>query len=275
MYTLKSLHELPSTSPPSQESVTSSLTYIEERQDKMLAQLGLLQAKVKALGEKLGVGYADAIKPKENAVFKDIVVTCPPSSPPHALLILLQLVRAQVPMTTRVHLHSSLLHTHKNGTKELLQFFDSLKPDHCKPFLTLTLIWKSETECPQPTMIVSPHNQTPVQGVTNILRYLCRQLSLDLYEGHAIDRAGVIDSWLDCFASFQCWSSKDKGRIAKQLNAQLGFTPFLVGDNLSLADVIGFAVVASDSTLQSTENIKLWLKRCQQMPAFATIPCSL
>ena len=101
MYPLKMLHQLPSLSPPSQEvskmtrddvhawacicvcvcvclfgardisspshaqSVTSSLTYIEERQDRMLTQLGILQAKVTALGEKLGVSYTDAIKPKE------------------------------------------------------------------------------------------------------------------------------------------------------------------------------------------------------------------
>lgn len=123
-------------------------------------------------------------------------------------------------------------------------------------------------------MIVSPHNQTPVQGITNILRYLCRQFSPDLYEGRGIDVASLIDSWLDCFAGFQHWNTKEKSRVTKQLNAQLGFTPFLVGDKLSLADIVGFGVVSNDSVFRSTENIMLWLKRCQQLPAFAAIPCS-
>ena len=60
------------------QSVMSSLTYIEERQDKMLAQLGILQAKVNAIGEKLGVSYADVSKPKEVKVeffFNFCVVT--------------------------------------------------------------------------------------------------------------------------------------------------------------------------------------------------------
>eukprot|EP00731_Ephydatia_muelleri_P028635 Em0020g279a len=117
MYPLKALHQLPNVSPPSQESVTSSLTYIEERQDKMLAQLGVLQAKVNTLGEKLGVSNVNASKPKE-----------------------------QVSMAFRVHLHSSLLHTHKANTKELLlRFFEGVKPDcSSKPLLRLTLIWKSD-----------------------------------------------------------------------------------------------------------------------------------
>lgn len=276
MYPLKALHQLPSVSPPSQESVTSSLTYIEERQDKMLVQLGVLEAKVNALGEKLGVSCVNVSRSKEKAAFQDVVVSCPPSCPPYALLTLSRLINQQVSVAFRVHLHSSLLHTHKSSTKEeLLQFFEGVKPDNSiNPSLRLTLIWKSEVECTQPTMIVSPHNQTPVQGITNILRYLCRQFSPDLYEGRGIDVASLIDSWLDCFAGFQHWNTKEKSRVTKQLNAQLGFTPFLVGDKLSLADIVGFGVVSNDSVFRSTENIMLWLKRCQQLPAFAAIPCS-
>ena len=131
-----------------------------------------------------------------------------------------------------------------------------------------------EAESPLPTMIVSPHNQTPVQGITNILRYLCRQFSPDLYEGRGLRDSGLIDSWLDSFAGFQGWNSKEKSRVTKQLNSQLGFSQFLVGDKLSLADIVGYGVVYNDSVFQSTENIVLWLKRCQQLPAFASIPCS-
>eukprot|EP00731_Ephydatia_muelleri_P028637 Em0020g281a len=98
---------------------------------------------------------------------------------------------------------------------------------------------------------------------------------LGFMKGGGCDIAGLIDSWLDCFAGFQRWSTKEKTRVTKQLNAQLGFTPFLVGDKLSLADVVGFGVVSNDSVFQSTENIMLWLKRCQQLPAFTAIPCSI
>ena len=142
-----------------------------------------------------------------------------------------------------------------------------------QPFLIPT--FPAEGECSRPTMMVSPHNQTPVQGITNILRYLCRQFYPALYEGHCPVNSSLVDSWLDTFAGFQWWNSKEKSRVTKQLNSQLGFSPFLVGEKLSLADIVGFGVVYNDSVFQSTENILLWLKRCQQLPVFASIPCSI
>ena len=122
-------------------------------------------------------------------------------------------------------------------------------------------------------MIVSPHNQTPVEGIANISRYLCREFCPELYEALGASEAAKIDSWLDSVSgSFLHGSAKEKASVLRRLNSQLGAGGFLVGERVTVADVVGYTVVCGEKA--PTGNVKQWLKRCQQLPEFAGIPCS-
>lgn len=124
-------------------------------------------------------------------------------------------------------------------------------------------------------MVVSPHNQTPVEGIANIARYLCREFCSNLYEGLGAEEALKIDSWLDSVAGTLLYgSSKEKASVMRRLNSQLGSSGYLVGDYVTLADIIAFAIVGSEPGLKPTANVKQWLKRCQAHPEFAGLPCS-
>lgn len=132
-----------------------------------------------------------------------------------------------------------------------------------------------ESICKGPTMVVSPHNQTPVEGIANIARYLCREFCSNLYEGLGAEEALKIDSWLDSVAGTLLYgSSKEKASVMRRLNSQLGSSGYLVGDCVTLADIIAFAIVGSEPGLKPTANVKQWLKRCQAHPEFAGLPCS-
>ena len=125
-------------------------------------------------------------------------------------------------------------------------------------------------------MVVSPHNQTPVQGIANIARYLCREFCSNLYEGLGCEEALKIDSWLDSVAGVLLYgSSKEKASVMRRLNSHLGSGSYLVGDCVTLADIVAFATISSEPGLKPTANVKEWLKRCQSHSEFAVLPCTL
>ena len=135
-------------------------------------------------------------------------------------------------------------------------------------------LYTTDTSCRQPTMVVSAHNQTPVEGIANISRYLCRQFCPKLYEGNGHEQAALIDSWLDAVAgTFIFGSSKEKTSIIRRLNSHLGSSQYLVGKDVSLADIVSYTVICGASGEQKlTENVKKWIKSCQSRPEFQGIP---
>ena len=144
--------------------------------------------------------------------------------------------------------------------------------------LCLVLIPSTDAECPAPTMMVSPQSQTPVEGVANISRYLCREYFPILYEegqGGA-ESASLVDSWLDLMTTtLQRGSSKEKASVLRRLNGQLGSSQFLVGDQPSVADIVGFCAVCEQPGMKLPGNVKPWLQRVQRsMSGLAAVPCS-
>ena len=73
------------------------------------------------------------------SVIQDIVISCPPSSPPYALRALYRYISQRVPATCQVHVHSSASQT---TSQDMRRFFSSLECAH-NPQLKITLIWKS------------------------------------------------------------------------------------------------------------------------------------
>lgn len=269
---MKPLHQLPSMT-TSDEATGSALSYLEHRQEWVLSQISKLQERVRTIGEKLGVGPADVgiiQQSTSGGVVQDVVIYCPPSAPPYALLALYKYVSRKIPCSYRVLVHSSAM---REATPEIKEFFAGVQRAE-KPRLTVTVIWKSD--CRAPTMVVSPHNQTPVEGIANILRYICREFSLELYEGNGLETAAKIDSWLDMITgTLVHGGAKEKASVMRRLNSHLGSASFLAGGKLSLADIVGYVVVCHGGGLKPTANVKQWLRRCRdQLPELAAIPCN-
>ncbi len=164
-------------------------------------------------------------------------------------------------------LSSAHVHTHL-----LISFMHAHKHT-----LSLSLSIHTESVCPVMTMVVSPHNQTPVQGLANILRYLIREYSPSLYEGQGAERASEIDSWLDTVTNVLLASkssAKEKASIARKMNSRLGGNGYLVGDQLSLADLVAYWAVCGQGAIKLTNNIKDWLTRVYtDVPSMGTFPC--
>ena len=122
-------------------------------------------------------------------------------------------------------------------------------------------------------MIVSPHNQTPVEGIANISRYLCREFCPDLYEGRGPEQALLVDSWLDSVAgSFLFGSSKEKTSVMRRLNSHLGSNVFLAGAEMTLADIVAYSVLGGSTDDQKlTGNVKTWLNRCRNLQGYVPV----
>ena len=125
-------------------------------------------------------------------------------------------------------------------------------------------------------MVVSPHNQTPVEGTANIARYLCREYYPILYEeaNGGIEATAQIDSWLDIVSTTLLrGSAKEKSSVLKRFNSQLGSTSFLVGNQLSLADIVAYCTLCKQPGLKIPGNLNQWLKKMQvTVPGSAECP---
>ena len=126
-------------------------------------------------------------------------------------------------------------------------------------------------------MVVSAHGQTPVEGVANIGRYLCREYFPALYdEGpNCAESASLIDGWLDTVSTtLQRGSAKEKASVLRKFNAQLGSAQFLTGDQPTLADIVAYCAVCEQPGLKLPGNVKNWLKRVRSVvPGLNSAPC--
>lgn len=127
--------------------------------------------------------------------------------------------------------------------------------------------------------MVSPQSQTPVEGMANISRYLCREYFPALYEegrDGSAESASLMDSWMDQMSTTLLkGSAKEKASVLRRLNAQLGSSEFLVGGEPSVADIVGFDVVCQQQGLKLSANVKQWLKRVHlSVPGLSSVTCA-
>ncbi|XP_064405735.1 aminoacyl tRNA synthase complex-interacting multifunctional protein 2-like isoform X2 [Halichondria panicea] len=267
MYRLRPLFDI-------KKGTGSALSYLEQRQEWVLGQITNLQDRVKSLAQQFGIG-PDQVgilqQVNSDVSYQDVVVSCPTSSPPYLLAALYwYLSTTSLPCSCSIHVHSSATST---VTEDLKRFFDGL-PSSNKSKFKLTLIWKSESVCPSATMVVSPHNQTPVEGLANIARYICRQYCPALYEDQGPMAASQMDNWLEAIiGTLFRGSSKEKASVIRKLNSHVGSSSFLGGDRVSIADIISYSVLASLDGVKPTSNVKKWLKRVENsFPCLKIIP---
>ncbi|XP_044159833.1 aminoacyl tRNA synthase complex-interacting multifunctional protein 2-like [Bufo gargarizans] len=287
MYTLPNLHQAPC-GHHEQGVSEPALQALESRQEDILKRLYELKAAVDGLSKMIqtpdaDLDVTDMIQADESAVasasckadldsilgkdygaLRDIVINADPSVPPLSLLILHGLLCERYQVLSAVHTHSSV-----TGIPEpLLKCFgDQVNKKSRQDYqLGFTLIWK---DVPKPQMKFSIQNMCPIEGEGNIARFLFSLLG----DTFSAVTATLIDSWVD-MAIFQMreGSSKEKAAVLRAMNSALGKTPWLVGNELTIADIVSWCAIQQSGNITAVPaNVLKWMKSCENLPSFNTV----
>lgn len=129
--------------------------------------------------------------------------------------------------------------------------------------------WCLFLSVPKTQMKFSVQTMCPIEGEGNIARFL---FSLFGQKQDAVNLT-LIDSWVD-IAIFQLkeGSSKEKAAVFRSMNSALGKTPWLVGDELTVADVVLWSVLQQTGGCGGTvpANVQKWMRACENLAAFHT-----
>uniref|UniRef100_A0A2I3LY57 Aminoacyl tRNA synthase complex-interacting multifunctional protein 2 n=1 Tax=Papio anubis TaxID=9555 RepID=A0A2I3LY57_PAPAN len=210
-------------------------------------------------GPALGAGHV-----QDYGALKDIVINANPASPPLSLLVLHRLLCEHFRVLSTVHTHSSV----KSVPENLLKCFgeQNKKQPRQEYQLGFTLIWKN---VPKTQMKFSIQTMCPIEGEGNIARFL---FSLFGQKHNAVN-ATLIDSWVD-IAIFQLkeGSSKEKAAVFRSMNSALGKSPWLAGNELTVADVVLWSVLQQTGGCSVTvpANVQRWMRSCENLAPFNT-----
>lgn len=116
---------------------------------------------------------------------------------------------------------------------------------------------------------VNPSEQTPIIGECSIARYLARLLS-PAYDSTDPVTATQIDGLIDLADAQLSNDGAQKANFVKVISAQLGKSQWMLGENVTLADVVLWSAVHQlKQASRAPDNIKRWLDVCNQLPEFA------
>ncbi|NWJ03903.1 AIMP2 protein, partial [Crypturellus undulatus] len=269
-----------------QEEVDPSLQALESRQEEILKRLYELKSAVDGLSKMIHTPDADfdvtniiqtdqhsplttnadldLMLGKDYGALKDIVINANPSLPPLSLLVLHSLLCERYKILSAVHTHSSV----KSVPENLLKCFgEQTKRQPRQEYqLGFTLIWKDVLK---PQMKFSIQTMCPIEGEGNIARFLFSLLG-QKYNAVA---STLIDSWVDT-AIFQLkeGSNKEKGAVLRSMNAALGKTSWLVGNELTVADIVTWcALQQTGSASAAPANVQKWMKACENLAPFTSV----
>ncbi|KAJ1067309.1 hypothetical protein K5549_010427 [Capra hircus] len=295
MYRLPNVHGRTGSPAPSadhvQEASDPSLQALESRQDDILKRLYELKAAVDGLSKMIQTPDADldvtniiqadelaalststvdlnAMLGQDHGALKDIVINANPASPPLSLLVLHRLLCGHYKVLSSVHTHSAV----RSVPAKLLQCFGGCRWQVPKPVMMSgaggTLAF-SPNRLPKTQMKFSVQTMCPIEGEGNIARFL---FSLFGQKQDAVNLT-LIDNWVDV-AIFQLkeGSSKEKAAVFRSMNSALGKTPWLVGDELTVADVVLWSVLRQTGGCGGTApaNVQKWMRACENLAPFHT-----
>ncbi|XP_071427676.1 aminoacyl tRNA synthase complex-interacting multifunctional protein 2 isoform X1 [Pithys albifrons albifrons] len=286
MYRLPNLHRAPSAA-AAQEEADPSLQALESRQEEILKRLYELKSAVDGLSKMIqtpdadfdvtNVIQTDEFSPlttngadldlmlgKDYGALKDVVINANPSHPPLSLLVLHSLLCERYKVLSAVHTHSSV----KSVPENLLKCFgeQTKKQPRHEYQLGFTLIWK---DVPKPQMKFSIQTMCPIEGEGNIARFLFSLLG----QKCSAVTSTLVDSWVDT-ALFQLreGSSKERAAVLRSMNAALGRGPWLVGSDLSVADVVAWCALRQTGTANAAPaNVQKWMKSCENLAPFSSV----
>uniref|UniRef100_A0A8C3YGG2 Aminoacyl tRNA synthase complex-interacting multifunctional protein 2 n=1 Tax=Catagonus wagneri TaxID=51154 RepID=A0A8C3YGG2_9CETA len=200
---------------------------------------------------------------QDYGALKDIVINANPASPPLSLLVLHQLLCDHYKVLSTVHTHSAV----KGVPPHLLKCFGEQKQQPRHEYqLAFTLIWKNVSKT---QMKFSVQTMCPIEGEGNIARFL---FSLFGQKQDAVNLT-LIDSWVDR-AIFQLkeGSSKEKAAVFRSMNSALGKSPWIVGNELTVADVVLWSTLRQTGACGTTlpANVQKWMGACENLAPFHT-----
>ncbi|XP_050822718.1 aminoacyl tRNA synthase complex-interacting multifunctional protein 2 isoform X3 [Gopherus flavomarginatus] len=203
----------------------------------------------------------DSMLGKDYGALKDIVINANPSQPPLSLLVLHSLLCERYKILSAVHTHSSV----KCVPENLLKCFgeQTRKQSRHEYKLGFTLIWKN---VPKPQMKFSIQTMCPIEGEGNIARFLFSLFG----QKHNAVTSTLIDSWVDT-AIFQLkeGSNKEKAAVLRSMNTTLGKTPWLGGNELTVADIVAWCALQQTSCSNAVPaNVQKWMKSCENLAPF-------
>ncbi|KAK7507652.1 hypothetical protein BaRGS_00001587 [Batillaria attramentaria] len=264
-----------------EEQVPERIRKLEQRQVKVLQDLQKLQDHVQSLAQQRGVDLFAAGEPSpqtsphtspvarvtpqsqasplQSGKLLDLVVSVDPDTVPLSLLILLSQLSDQYRVLTSAFVHSSatdaperLRNFLRNGTQT---------GPRSNYQIALSIVWKKVPSGPH--LMVSPTQQTCIEGEANIARFLSRLLQPSYDSGNII-QATQIDEVLDMVQQqLVRGNNKERAGVLRTLNAKLGKSQWLVGSAQSLADVVAWSAVQSlQLASDAPANVKKWLKAC-------------
>ena len=117
-------------------------------------------------------------------------------------------------------------------------------------------------------MMVSPKSHSAICGEASIARHLARLLN-PAYDSNSVDVATRIDTWIDLAMTLANGNNKEKAAVVRNLNGTLGKSDWLVGGQLTVADVMMWSAMQQSKQVQSaTGNVRKWLDTCNGHAAF-------
>ncbi|XP_026853618.2 aminoacyl tRNA synthase complex-interacting multifunctional protein 2 [Electrophorus electricus] len=265
--------------------VDPALKALEARQDEILRKLYDLKAAVDGLAKTVttpdadldattlpqsptgspftGTADLDALLGKDVGALRDIVVNANPANPPFSLLVLHGLLCRRYRVLSSVYVHSSVT----SVPPQLLSCLgqppaDSYTRDRFQ--LGFTLIWK---DVPTLQMKFSTPSMCPIEGEANVARFLFRLLGAEPRDPVAATRA---DCWVDVgIIQLAEGSAKERAAAVRALNAALGCSPWLLGSELSLADIVcACSLLWAGQADAAPANVKRWLQACRNLGHF-------
>ncbi|XP_005998430.1 aminoacyl tRNA synthase complex-interacting multifunctional protein 2 isoform X2 [Latimeria chalumnae] len=261
-----------------------SLQALETRQEEILKRLYELKATIEGLSKMIHTPDADidvteiiqhdanlslsmstadldSLLGEDYGALRDIVINANPSQPPLSLLVLHALLCERYKVLSAIHVHSSV----KSVPANLLSCFGDQGKTYSRQDYQLgfTLIWK---DVPKPQMKFSVQNMCPIEGEGNIARFLFSLLG----QRHDALTSTLIDSWVDS-VMFQLkeGGSKERAAVLRSLNSVLGKTPWLVGSDLTVADIVAFCALRQTGNANTAQaNVQKWVKSCENLAPF-------
>ncbi|CAL4124470.1 unnamed protein product, partial [Meganyctiphanes norvegica] len=198
---------------------------------------------------------------EEKGRVHDVVISSTPSAAPYSLVLIKKLLRdAGISVYCASHLHSTV---HKVGPELSSSFCDVGSGERSQHNLAFTVLWK---DTQQSELMVSPMSQTRVCGEANIVRYLSRLFpTTSVYNYEAASSFCCIaetDQLMDQMqAQLADGNRKEKQAALRQLNGKLGDKRFLLGDHLSIADILAWSLVKQmDGGASAPANVAKWYK---------------
>ncbi|GAB1597737.1 aminoacyl tRNA synthase complex-interacting multifunctional protein 2-like [Argonauta hians] len=250
---------------------TDPISELENQQAAIFARLKRIQNELDKMSHstKCGESGQTAAPLLDNIKFQDLVIGVDPESLPFSVLILYQELSRSLKVKPTVYVHSSI---EKKPSSQLCNIFDLAAPlkkpedRRLSNDLLLSIIYKQVQQgC---SLMVNPEKQTYIYGEVNVARYFSRLMNPS-YDKDPV-QSTQIDAWVDK-ASLLLYNgnAEQNKEMLKDLDSTLAKRKWLVGQDLSLADIVSWSGIQRNKlTTLVSSNVEVWMKTCASHPMF-------